>query len=121
MKHKHTVFWILNYKKNNMKKIIICLLLSFLTLTSFSLDVANGDLVTIGSTTATAIKVNKKASDYTTFTITVISGTLKVGVGSVSSNAYAFPAASKIIISCNNGSLYVKAGSNTDTFAITAN
>lgn len=99
-------------------------MLSFFTLTSFSLGVLNGDLVTIGSTTATPITVTNasiKGGDFPTFTIIVVSGTLKVGVGAISANAYACPAATKIIITCPNGQLYVQAGSNTDTFFITSN
>lgn len=107
-----------------MKKILISILLVFFTATSFSLNVSNGDLVTIGSTSPTSIFVTNastKGGDYTTFTITVVSGTLKVGNNSISANAYAWPVSSKIIITCANGNLFVQAGSNTDTFAITTN
>lgn len=83
--------------------------------------VKNGDLVTIGSTSVTQIIMEQRDIDYTQFTITVVAGTLKVGQGGISANAYAYPAGSKIPISCKNSNLYVQAGSNTDTFAITAN
>lgn len=107
-----------------MKKLLFILILFSIVCKAdapYFLGVNNGDLVTIGSTTATVIKINGRSGDYTSFTITVVSGTLKVGVDAISANAYAWPATSKIIISCDNGRLYAQAGSNTDTFAITAN
>lgn len=84
------------------------------------MTVNNGDLVTIGSTNATQIILSSTSKSYTSYCITVVSGTLKVGEKSISANAYAYPTG-QILISCNNGDLYVQAGSSSDTFAITGN
>lgn len=84
------------------------------------MTVNNGDLVTIGTTNATQIVLSSTSKSYTSYCITVVSGTLQVGEKSISPYAYAYPVG-QILISCNNGDLYVKPGSPTDSFAITGN
>ena len=112
-----------------MKKTFL-LILMLVSLNAFSDDyffvnVRNGDLVTAGSTTATPIYITD-ASDaeqrgrVITYTITVVSGTIKFGVGSVGANSAANVATTKILITCKNGELYFQAASGADTFTVTA-
>jgi len=80
-----------------------------------------GELLTTGTTAETAIVISDAPSQEgpVMFMIEVISGSVKFGIGSIASGAYANPAASKRIYTCLPNQLRCKQASSGDTFVIT--
>lgn len=80
------------------------------------MDINSNDLISIGDRNTTLIKVIG-IPGATTFLITVISGTLKVGSQPDLSASYPWPVGKVQPISClNGGALYVQQGGNSDTW-----
>lgn len=84
------------------------------------MNAVNGELVTAGTTNPTPLMITDATkNEPIDYYITVVTGTLKVGIGSVHANAYPYPAGGKIPIRCFNGQLHFVAGSGADTFVTT--
>jgi len=113
-----------------MKKLLFIFLIGVLSLNSFGAEpyffvsVRNGDLVPAGSTSATPVLITdalaaERGEKIITYTVEVVSGTIKFGVGSIGANSYGNPVGAKRMITCKNGELYFQAASGADTFVIT--
>ena len=84
------------------------------------MNVSVGEEASAGTTNSTQIVMSQYDSNKTlTHCIKVTSGSIKFGKGDPVSDAYAFPANDKIVITCKNGSLYCKQASSGDKFVIT--
>lgn len=85
------------------------------------MDVEQGEAASTGTTTDTAVTVtNASGSFELSFFVKCITGTLKIGKGSVNASAHAFGPTDVIPpIGCKNGELHVQQGSAGDTWVVT--
>lgn len=83
------------------------------------MDAVLGELVTAGSTDPTQLVVTDvdDGSAYE-FMITVISGTIKFGKGSVHANAHGWGAGDVVFFNCSPREIYFEAASSNDTFVV---
>lgn len=87
------------------------------------MDVTNGQLVTVGSTTATKILITDLTENPkdVEFMIRVVAGTIKFGRGSVGADQHGFTSSDgAFIMTMPNGDLFAQCAADTDTFVITA-
>jgi thiazole synthase ThiGH ThiG subunit len=86
------------------------------------MQVEQGELGSTGAITATVISIaNVPIGVELAFYIKVVSGSLKIGEGSVNASAYAFTSADTVLpIFCKNGELYVQQAAVGDTWVMTA-
>ena len=83
------------------------------------MNAEQGELITAGATTAQALTITNATDKFDiVFYIKVISGTIKIGKGSVNAAAHGFTGDIPPI-SCRNGQLYFQAASALDTFVVT--
>jgi hypothetical protein len=86
------------------------------------MDVVQGQLITAGSTNATALSfTDLDNTGAKTFFIKVVSGTVEFGIGGVHADAHGWTTDDVVPpFHCFDNNLYFKAASSNDTFVVTA-
>ena len=84
------------------------------------MNVRIGEEASAGSTNDTAVVMSEfETTEKLDHYITVVSGTIKFGVGSVPSTATGFTSSMKVPpIRCKNGDLHIKQAASGDKFVI---